>query len=93
MSKEYKVDDIAALAKLRLSQDESAAMQEHFHRLLQAFRNLEELSTEGVEPMVTPHQIYSPLREDRVESDISRDELLELAPETKDSLYKVPPVV
>ncbi len=93
MSKTNPVEDIANLACLKIEESEVSAYQENFEKILHYFENLEQLDTSGVEPMVTPHAEPSELRKDEVIRDLSVEEVLENAPEVKDSLFKVPPVV
>lgn len=88
----FDVKKVADLAQLEFSGDQENQMINHFNVVLKAFDQIKNIPTEGVEPLVTPHEIYPPLREDDV-FNVSTDRLMELAPESKDQLYKVPPVV
>ena len=93
MSKNEQIDKVADLACLKLDASQTKDFQGHFHKILQYFKSLEKVDTEDVEPMITPHGIRTALRQDIVNRDITTEELLENAPEVKDSLFKVPPVV
>ena len=88
------VEKIAHLSRLDINEDKVEAMQNHFNNVINYFQALQELDTEQVEPMVTTHDIYPGLRADKVgNNNINVEQVLENAPEVKDSLFKVPPVV
>ena len=84
---------VADLACLRLEKEKQGEFQEHFQKCLDYFKDLEALETTGVKPMVTPHDFQTTQRMDQVEKDLEVEELLKNAPDLKDSLFKVPPVV
>lgn len=87
------VEKVAHLARLEVKQDKVEAMKDHFNNIINHFNVLQQLNTEGLEPMVTPHEIFSELRKDHISKSVTVEKILENAPETKDSLFKVPPVV
>ncbi len=91
--KKSEFDKVAHLAALEFDEDRALEYQSQFNKILSYFDKLKEIKTDNVEPLVTPHGIASPLRKDKVENQIDRESLLESAPDVKDSLYKVPPVV
>lgn len=93
MDKKARVQEVADLACLKIEESELDQYQGPFDKILQYFAALEGVKTEGIEPMVTPHDKKVSLREDIVARDVEVEELLENAPEIKDSLFKVPPVV
>ena len=93
MSVKASIKEIAELACLNANNNEDSVNQNSFDRILGFVDSLESVNTEGVEPMVTPHQVFSPLREDKVSRDLTREQVLANAPELKDHLFQVPPVV
>lgn len=93
MVKKEEVIKIADLARLQLSESEVGETQKHFQKLMDHFECLQNVDTQGVEPLMTPHDLLVELRQDWVIKTLSVDELLNNAPDTKDSLFKVPPVV
>lgn len=93
MPKNQQVLEVADLACLKLNPQEAESFQQHFDKVMEYFKNLNEVNTEGVEPMVTPHNQFPDLRGDEVARDLTVDEVLANAPEVKDNLFKVPPVV
>lgn len=92
ISKE-EVKKIAHLARLESNETDVSNLQGHFNNVIQYFDSLQTVSTEGIAPMVTPHEIYSELRKDEVLRLLGVDEVLQNAPEIKNTLFKVPPVV
>lgn len=87
------VEKIAHLARLKLSDDEEVQYRDHFGKIIQYFKSLEKLDTQGIEPMITPHAVAPALREDKVHQTLTVEEILQNAPDVKDALFKVPPVV
>lgn len=93
MSQKQRIEDVAELACLKIDDSEAEDFQLHFNKILHYVAVMDELDTQGVEPMVTPHDFCPPLREDVVVQDLTVEEVLSNAPDVKDSLFKVPPVV
>ncbi len=93
MAEKQDIEAIAELACLKIDKNEIESYQNHFAKILNYFETLQSVETQGVSPMITPHGIQPPLREDKVVRDLTVDEVLQNAPEVKDGLFKVPPVV
>lgn len=93
MTTKNSILEIADLACLKFDENEQKKFQESFDQALNYFEKLGEVDVKGVDPMVTPHDFSSNLRPDIVKQDVDVETLINLAPDTKDSLYKVPPVV
>ena len=93
MAKTKGVQEVANLACLKIDESKISEFQEQLDKVVQYFDTLGTLETEQIEPMVTPHDKLSELRADEVKPDLDVESLLENAPEVKDSLFKVPPVV
>jgi len=94
MIDEAKVKTIAHLAQLKLSEHEIQKYSGQLSKIISYFNQIEEVSTDNLEPMVTPTEVAYRRREDIVgEKMVTREELLENAPERVGSLIKVPPVV
>jgi len=60
------IEHLAALARIRLTADEQAAVAEHLHRMLSYIEKLREVNTEGIEPMAHAVDIVTSLRGDEV---------------------------
>ena len=59
--------ELAKAARLNLSDEETAKYTQQLSVILDAFKELDEVSTEGVEPSYHPMEIADRLREDVVE--------------------------
>ena len=85
---------LARLSKLQLTDDEIDALASDITAILGYVEQLDELDTEGVEPTYQVTGLTSVWRADEVEmGDVSRDELLSLAPESTDNQIKVQKVL
>lgn len=88
------VAKLAALSSLQLDESEVEGLQADLQAILGYVEQLDELNTDGVEPSYQVTGLSNVLRDDIPESgDVSREELLALAPETKDNHVKVPKVI
>ena len=90
-----RVDDatieyVGILAKLELSGEEREAAKRDMSRMLDYVDKLNELDTEGVEPMSHLFPVHNVFREDEVINADSREQILANAPEQKDGAFKVP---
>lgn len=88
---------VAHLARLKLSEQEVKAYTAQLKDVLSYIDQLQKVKTDGVEPMVHPHELEIPLREDDVESFPVTEEgtpkVLKDAPEVLYDGYKVPPIL
>lgn len=88
------VQHLAQLSSLALSDDEIATMQTDLGNILEYVHQLSELDTSGVEPTYQVTDLDNVWRADIVDDyGINRDDLLALAPESKDGQIKVPKVL
>ena len=93
-----RVDDatieyVGILAKLELSREERQAARRDMSRMLDYVDKLNELDTEGVEPMSHVFPVNNVFREDVVTGVDQRDRILSNAPRQKDGAFKVPKTV
>jgi aspartyl-tRNA(Asn)/glutamyl-tRNA(Gln) amidotransferase subunit C len=88
-----EVRRVALLARLALSDEEEAAFADHLGHILDHFRRLAELDTEGVEPTahVTASEAF--FRDDVVQNQPSPEEWLANAPERDGRFFKVPKII
>lgn len=84
------IEYVGILAKLELSEDEKEQAKEDMGRMLDYFDKLNELDTEGVEPMSHAFPVQNVFREDVVVNGDDRDNMLANAPEKKEGTYMVP---
>lgn len=96
-TEEVKVDEklvreIAFLARLDLSQEETEMFVAHFKDILDYVSILNEVDTENVPPAYLFSANSSVIREDEVESSVPTDEFLSNAPQSKDDYVVIPRV-
>ena len=81
------------LAKLALTDEEREKSRQEMEKILGYVDKLNELGTEGVEPLISLFPVENVFREDKVVNGDMRDELVDLAPRKKDGQYLVPKTV
>lgn len=84
------IEYVGILAKLELSDAEKEEAKKDMEKMLDYIDTLNELDTDGVEPMSHVFPVHNVFREDVVTNGDDRDNLLANAPEQKDGCYKVP---
>ena len=106
----YRIDDatieyVGILAKLELSESEKEDAKKDMGRMLDYIDKLDELDTDGVEPMTHIFPVTNVFREDTVReaadsydttgehSSDGRENTLKNAPEQKNGAFKVPKTV
>ena len=88
------VRHLAQLSNLQLADDEVENLRGDLENILGYIEQLSELDTSGVEPTYQVTGLENVWRDDEVqESDVTREQLLALAPEQTDSSVKVPKVL
>ncbi len=87
------IDYVGILAKLELSEEEKEQAKKDMGRMLDYIDKLNELDTEGVEPMSHVFPLHNVFREDVVTNGDDRENMLKNAPAKKDGSYKVPKTV
>lgn len=79
-----QVQHIAELAKLGLTEEEIAKMTEQLSDILDYAARLNKLDTEAISPTASVVPLSNVMREDAVESSLSRDDVLANAPDKDD---------
>ena len=87
------IQHLASLSSLALADDEVDGLRQDLENIIGYIEQLVELDTSGVEPTYQVTGLENVWREDEVQPGISRDELLELAPEKQNNQVKVPQVL
>ncbi len=83
------IEYVGILAKLELSEEEKEQAKKDMSNMLDYVGKLNELDTEGVEPMSHTFSVHNVFREDVVTNGDDREIMLANAPEMKDGAYKV----
>lgn len=84
------IEYVGILAKLELSDDEKEQAKKDMGRMLDYIDKLNELDTEGIDPMSHVFPVDNVFREDVVTNGDDRDQMLANAPQKKDGTYMVP---
>lgn len=87
------VDKVAGLAKLEFKGEEKEAIKKDMERILTFMDLLNEVDTEGVEPLKYVTEGMMNLRKDEAHVEISKAEALENAPSKDSDYFKVPKVL
>ena len=87
------IEYVGILAKLELSPEEKEEAKKDMGRMLDYIDKLNELDTQGVEPMSHVFPVHNVFREDVVTGTDQRDQILSKAPQQKDGAFKVPKTV
>ena len=92
------LDKIAHLARLELHEDEAEKMMHDLTEILNWVEKLQEVDTEGVEPLTTMSYEVNALREDELnqagnEKHLDRERALLNAPQKNEEYFIVPKVL
>ena len=86
------VEHVAKLARLELNDAENEKFTKQLGDVLKYVEQMNEVDTTNVKPMAHAFDIVNVMREDKVISEITRDELLKNAPEEENGFFKVPKI-
>lgn len=84
---------VAALAKISLNEEEAESFRSDLDRVFNYFAQIQKISTENVEPLISPALDAVGTREDVVEKFTEMESVFKQAPEVVGRLFKVPPVI
>ena len=87
------IDHVAVLARLELTGQEREEARRDMCRMLDYIDKLNELDTDGVEPMSHVFSMDNVFREDVVTNGDDRSAILQNAPGEKDGMFKAPRTV
>ena len=87
------IQHLASLSSLALADDEVDGLRQDLENIISYIEQLSKLDTAGVEPTYQVTGLANVWREDEVQSGVSREALLNLAPEKQNSQVKVPQVL
>ncbi len=88
-----EISHIAKLSRLELTDEETARFSGQLSDVLEYVGQLEEVDTDGVEPLNSATGLSNVYVADEVEkSDIISEDIAKNAPEFKDGFFKVPGV-
>ena len=86
------IQDIAKLSKLKFDDSAEEKMKADLGKMLDFVDKLNEIDTEGIDPLIYMSEEVNVLREDKVSEKISQADALKNAPEKDSDYFKVPTV-
>lgn len=88
-----RVRHIGVLSRIELSDEQARALAGELGAIVEYFGKLDELDTDGVEPMVHAVETHNVLADDTPGESLSPDEALANAPARDGDFFKVPKVL
>ena len=88
-----EVEHIAWLAHIELSEKEKILFTEQFNEILDYFKKIDEIDTEGIEPTYHVLDLKNVSRKDKKEPSLPTEEALENAPKKEKNFIKAPRIV
>jgi aspartyl-tRNA(Asn)/glutamyl-tRNA(Gln) amidotransferase subunit C len=88
-----EIQQIAMLARLRLTAEEEARLTEQLDHILQYMEKLNQLDTSGIEPFGYIVETINPMREDMVTNQANAEALLANAPAKENTFFQVPKII
>lgn len=87
------VNKVAKLARLKLTGDELDVFTAQLGQILDYVHILDQLDTEGVEPMAHAIDLANVVRDDEIQDSLPREAALSNAPKTDGQSFLVPPIL
>ncbi len=87
------VEKVSLLARLQLSDDELDVMTGQLAQVVDYFEQLNELDTDGIEPMAHAVEIANVFAADEFRPSYDREVVLANAPKRDEECYRVPAVL
>lgn len=84
---------IAHLSRLEIDHKETDKMLRDMSNMLTFVEKLNEVNTDGVEPLTTMSHEINAMREDVVKQDLSHQQVLQNAPKKDAEFFRVPKVL
>jgi len=88
-----EVEHIAWLAHIELSKEEKNLFTEQFNDILDYFRKIDKVHTDGVQPTYHVLDLMNVYREDEASPSLSMEEALKNAPKKEKQFLKAPRIV
>lgn len=86
------VEHVAKLARLELTEDEKVKFSKQLGDILKYVEQMNEVNTENVEPMSHAIPVVNVMRDDKVVTEQTKQELMANAPAKEDGFFRVPKI-
>jgi len=87
------IDQLAHLSRLEFKDEDRESIKKDLERILDFVNQLQEVDTEGVEPLIYLSDRVNNLREDSVKTSITHEEALKNAPDADSDYFRIPKVI
>jgi aspartyl-tRNA(Asn)/glutamyl-tRNA(Gln) amidotransferase subunit C len=87
------LDKIAHLARLELNEKDAEKMMQDMTAIVDWMEKLNEVNTDGVEPLTSMSHEVNALREDEVKNHLTHPDVLKNAPQKDLDYFRVPKVL
>ncbi|MDH5366930.1 MAG: Asp-tRNA(Asn)/Glu-tRNA(Gln) amidotransferase subunit GatC [Cyclobacteriaceae bacterium] len=87
------LENTAHLARLEFKEEDAQEMMDDMTKIITWVEQLEEVDTEGVEPLTTMSHEVNALREDENKPHMDHDSALKNGPKTDSDYFRVPKVL
>ena len=87
------LDKIAHLARLEVKEEDAEKLMNDLTSIINWMDKLNEVNTEGVEPITSMSHEVNALREDTVQPHMKRSDVLANAPKKDEAYFRVPKVL
>ncbi len=87
------VEKIAHLARLEIAEDDIPEYAQNLSKILDLVAEMNEVNTDGIEPMAHPLDAVQRLRDDVVTQTNQREHFQQNAPQVEQGLFLVPKVI
>jgi aspartyl-tRNA(Asn)/glutamyl-tRNA(Gln) amidotransferase subunit C len=88
-----KIDQLAHLSRLEFNDEAKARIKTDLENILVLCEKLNEVDTEGIEPLIYMTDTMNNTREDVVKQVFTKDEILRNAPGKDSDYFRVPKVI
>ncbi|MDD5458245.1 MAG: Asp-tRNA(Asn)/Glu-tRNA(Gln) amidotransferase subunit GatC [Phycisphaerae bacterium] len=88
-----EVEKVAKLARLDLSEAEIGEFSDQLNAVIAYVEKMNELDTEGVEPLAHCLPVHNVFRADEVKPSLGTEAVLKNAPQRDDGFFKVPKIL
>lgn len=84
---------IAKLADLNLKEEEVNTYMEHLEEILNFANVVNNAPIEGLQETIGMNDAFNVFRKDEIKEGLSREELLQNAPDKQEGMFKIPKVI
>ncbi len=84
---------LASLSKLKFDKDEMDLITNDMQKMINFIQTLEDINTDGIEPLIHMTDGFNNWREDKVETMLDQKEALKNGPQSDATYFKIPKVL